>query len=184
MCGVRAIIAEVAGVINAVELEALAARAWPALEFERIDGWLLRRTPLIARRRSNSALPLGDGAAVEEVERFYRKDGVTPLVQVAPAEELGALDAELSARGWSVSGTTDILVAFEVPVPASTDVDVTVRDGVDRAWLDAWVAAEARPDAEETYAHVLQRTPPPAGFALARVGGTAAGVGIAVCESG
>jgi N-acetylglutamate synthase len=184
MCSPHAIIAEVAAAINAMEIESRAARAWPAAWSERVDGWLLRWTPTVQRRRSNSALPLGDGAAVEEVERFYRDHGMTPLVQVAPAEELGELDAELAARGWSVSGPTDILVAFEVSMPAGIDVEVTVRDRVDRAWLDAWVAAEERSDAEETYAHVLQRIPPPAGFALARVEGKAAGVGIAVCERG
>jgi hypothetical protein len=75
-------------------LEELAARAWPAGESERVDGWLLRRTPSVRRRRPNSALPVGrDGAALEEVERFYRGHGMTPLVQVAPAEDLGELDA-------------------------------------------------------------------------------------------
>jgi hypothetical protein len=39
-------------------------------------------------------MPAGrDGAALEEVERFYRGHGMTPLVQVAPAEDLGELDA-------------------------------------------------------------------------------------------
>jgi N-acetylglutamate synthase len=74
-------------------LEELAARAWPAGECERVDGWLLRRTLSVRRRRPNSALPVGrDGAALEEVERFYRGHGMTPLVQVAPAEDLGELD--------------------------------------------------------------------------------------------
>jgi N-acetylglutamate synthase len=181
----RAIIAEVAAAINARELEALAARAWPAVCNERIDGWLLRRTPTVQRRRSNSALPIGrDGASIETVERFYRGHGMTPLVQLAPAEQLGALDAELAARGWRVDGATDILVAREVPVSAAADVDVTVRGNVDGAWLEAWVAAEGRSDAEETYAHVLQRIPSPAGFAIAHIEGRPAGVGIAVCQSG
>jgi ribosomal protein S18 acetylase RimI-like enzyme len=181
----RAIIAEVAAAINATELEALAARAWPAAESERVDGWLLRRTPAVQRRRSNSALPIGrDGASIETVERFYRGHGMTPLVQLAPAEELVALDTELAAHGWRADGATDILVARDVPVSATAGVDVTVRDSVDRAWLEAWVAAEGRSDAEETYAHVLRLIPSPAGFAIAHVEGRAAGVGIAVCKSG
>jgi N-acetylglutamate synthase len=181
---VRAIIAEVAGGINATELEAFAARAWPALSEERVDGWLLRRTPSVARRRSNSALPLArDGrASIGEVERFYRGHGMRPLVQVGPVEELTALDAQLAARGWSADGATDILVARDVP--ADGEVGVSVRPAVDRAWLEAWIAAEGRPDAEQTYARVLRRIPAPAGFAIARVEGRAAGVGVAVCEAG
>jgi ribosomal protein S18 acetylase RimI-like enzyme len=61
---------------------------------------------------------------------------------------------------------------------------VSVRPAVDRAWLDAWVAAEGRPDAEETYARVLRRIPSPAAFAIARLEGRSAGVGIAVCAGG
>jgi hypothetical protein len=45
------------------------------------------------------------------VERFDRGHGMTPLVHVAPAEELAALDAALEQRGWVADGATDILVA-------------------------------------------------------------------------
>jgi N-acetylglutamate synthase len=185
MCG-AAIIAEVERRINggrASLLEQHAARAWPALETERVDGWLLRRTPSVHRRRLNSALPLGrDGTAMEQVERFYRARAMRPLVQVAPVEERGALDAELADRRWLADGRTDILVARDVR--ARGDVAVSVRPSAGRPWLDAWIAAEGRPDAEETYARVLQRIPSPAAFAIASVDGRAAGVGLAVCERG
>ena len=185
-----AIIAEVEGPINdgrASLLEELAARAWPALETERGDGWLLRRTPSVRRRRLNSALPLGsDHATIGEVERFYRDRAMTPRVQVAPAEELGALDAALHERGWRADGPTDILVAAvdDVPAAVSAEVAVSTRPAVDRSWLDAWIAAEGRPDAHETYAHVLRRVPSPAGFAVAHLEGLPAAVGLAVCERG
>jgi ribosomal protein S18 acetylase RimI-like enzyme len=184
----RAIIAEVERRINGGRpslLEELAARAWPAGESERVDGWLLRRTPSVRRRRLNSALPLGrDGAALEEVERFYRGHGMTPLVQVAPAEDLGELDAALHERGWRADGPTDILVAAvdDVPAGRTSHVSVALRSEVHERWLDAWIAAEGRADARETYVHVLQRIPPPAAFAIAHVEGRPAGVGLAVCE--
>jgi GNAT superfamily N-acetyltransferase len=168
-------------------LEALAARAWPAGEEQLVDGWVLRRTPSVRRRRSNSALPLGTGgAALESVERFYRDRGAAPVVQVAPAEELRALDAELQDRGWRRAAATDILVASanDVPAPARTEASVSIRPAVDLEWLDAWIAAEGRPDARETYVHVLQRIPATAGFAVAYIDGHAARVGLAVCERG
>jgi ribosomal protein S18 acetylase RimI-like enzyme len=190
----RAIIAEVDGQINggrASLLETLAARAWPAGEQRPLDGWVLRRTPSVRRRRSNSALPPSadrprDDAVLDAVERFYRAHGAAPMVQVAPAEELAALDAALHERGWRADTPTDILVAAvdDVPAAASADVSVATRPAVDLEWLHAWIAAEGRPDAHETYAHVLQRIPPPAGFAVARVDGRPAGVGLAVCERG
>jgi hypothetical protein len=38
---------------------------------QRVDGWLLRSTPSVRRRRLNSALPLGRaGSGLEIVERF------------------------------------------------------------------------------------------------------------------
>ena len=52
------------------------------------------------------------------------------------------------------------------------------------AWLDVWIAAEGRPDAQENWARVLRRIPSPAGFAIARVEGQPAGVGLAVCKRG
>ena len=55
---------------------------------------------------------------------------------------------------------------------------------MDARWLDAWIAAEGRADAHETYVHVLQWIPPPAGFAVAHIEGRRAGVGLAVCERG
>jgi hypothetical protein len=105
-------------------------------------------------------------------------------VHVAPAEELRALDAALEERGWVADGATDILVAREPAPGAPAGVEVAVRAGVDRAWVDAWVAAEGRPDAEETCERVLARIPAPAGFAVARIEGAPAGVGIAVCDTG
>ena len=93
-------------------VEELAARAWPAAETLRVDGWLLRHTPSLTRRRSNSALPLGDaGGGLSVVEDFYAGRGARPRVQVSPAEERAGLDAELDGRGWSRDGPTDVLVA-------------------------------------------------------------------------
>jgi ribosomal protein S18 acetylase RimI-like enzyme len=190
----RAIIAEVDRRINGARaslLEALAARAWPAGELERLDGWLLRRTPSVRRRRLNSALPPSrDGrpadAVLDAVQRFYRGHGDAATVQVAPAEELSALDADLRDRGWRLDGPTDILVASVDDVPAGTSagVSVAMRPAMDLAWLDAWIAAEGRADARETYVHVLRRIPSPAAFAVAHVDGRPAGVGLATCERG
>jgi hypothetical protein len=73
----------------------LAARGWPAAETARVDGWLLRHTPSLSRRRSNSALPVGaahgDPALVED---FYARRGGRALVQVAPAEAWASLACE------------------------------------------------------------------------------------------
>ncbi len=58
-------------------IEELAVRAWPAREAVPVDGWLLRHTPALTRRRSNSALALGDGDArdLAPVMEFYAHRG-------------------------------------------------------------------------------------------------------------
>jgi ribosomal protein S18 acetylase RimI-like enzyme len=167
-----------------VLVEELAARAWPAAEAERVDGWLLRRTPALTRRRSNSALPVdGDGAPDPGVvEGFYARHGGRALVQIAPAEAWAQLDAELARRGWATEGPTDVLVAAADTVLAHTPPgDVAIAPRPDARWIATWAACEGRPDADKHAREVLARIEPETGYALAAGG---AGVGLAVCERG
>jgi N-acetylglutamate synthase len=164
-------------------VEELAARAWPAAETLRVDGWLLRHTPTLTRRRSNSALPLaadhGDPALVED---FYARRGARALVQVSPAEERTGLDADLARRGWAREGATDVLVADTGAVLARTAPgEVALADRPDAGWIAAWAACEQRPDAEEHANAVLARIEPATAYARAP---DDLGVGLAVYERG
>jgi N-acetylglutamate synthase len=70
-----------------VLVEELAARGWPAAQTVRLDSWLLRHTPSLTRRRSNSALPVGDAHGDPAlVEEFYARHGGRALIQVSPVE--------------------------------------------------------------------------------------------------
>jgi ribosomal protein S18 acetylase RimI-like enzyme len=171
-------------------VEEIAARGWPAAEAQRRDGWLLRHTPSLTRRRSNSALPLADHPDPALVEDFYARRGARALVQVSPAEERAGLDAELARRGWTREGPTDVLVADADAVLAATAPDavpaaavpgaVALADGPDAGWIAAWAACEERADADEHARTVLARIEPPAAYA--RAGDL--GVGLAVRERG
>ena len=92
-------------------VEQLAARAWPAAEAVEADGWLLRHTPALSRRRSNSALPLGAAPDAAMVEDFYASRGRRALVQIAPDTDRADLDEQLARRGWRRDGPTDVFVA-------------------------------------------------------------------------
>src|SRR6185437_12279408 len=164
-------------------IEELAARGWPAAETLRRDGWLLRHTPSLTRRRSNSALALdGDHGDPALVEDFYARRGARALVQVSPAEERTGLDAELAGRGWTHEGPTDVLVAQAGAALAATRPgEVALADRPDAGWIAAWAACEQRPDAEEHARAVLARIEP--ATAYARAAGDL-GVGLAVCERG
>jgi hypothetical protein len=93
-------------------IERLAVNAWPAATVQVVDGWLLRHTPAVARRRSNSALPLPGAARASAVqraqvldlaERFYGHRGQPTVVQVSPAELHHQLDRELGGRAATVA---------------------------------------------------------------------------------
>ena len=130
------------------EIERLAARGWPAEEVEEVEGWLLRRTVGVDRRRSNSLLPPPDAGhaarSVELVLATAEELGFDPVVQVAPAEGHRRLDGDLEARGFRRSGPTLVLAGpLSAPStggdgrmpPASGDRDAGVWLGSPAATL-------------------------------------------------
>jgi N-acetylglutamate synthase len=178
----------------ALLIDRLAASAWPAATAELLDGWLLRHTPGVARRRSNSALPppgatvAGRGEVLDAVERFYARRGQPAVVQVSPAELHGQLDRELAARGYRRQAPTVVLATPADRVPSAPPADpglvVSVAGTVTPGWLAAWAAIEGRPDAAATGRLVLARIGPPAGFLAASRDGEVVGVGLVVVERG
>src|SRR6266487_1581951 len=105
---------------SALLIEQLAANAWPAAVVQIVDGWLLRHTPAVARRRSNSALPppaAAEATAAQRArildlaERFYARHNQPTVVQVSPAELHDALDGELAARDYLRQSPTVVLTA-------------------------------------------------------------------------
>jgi hypothetical protein len=114
-------------------IEQLAVNAWPAATVQVADGWLLRHTAAVARRRSNSALPPPSAAragpsrralALDLAERFYAHRDQAPVVQVSPAELHDQLDRELAARGYRRQAPTlvstapiDRLLPGRLPAP-------------------------------------------------------------------
>jgi ribosomal protein S18 acetylase RimI-like enzyme len=179
-------------------IEQLAANAWPAAIVRIVDGWLLRRTPGVARRRSNSALPPPAAArattaqraqVLDLTERFYARHQQAPLVQVSPAELHQALDGELAARGYQRQAPTLVLTAPISRVlhgQQATSVAVTVTETLTPRWQAAWAAVEGRADATATGQLVLSRIGPPVGYVTATGDGDAGvlAVGMLVVERG
>jgi GNAT superfamily N-acetyltransferase len=114
------------------QLEILAARAWPAYEVEEVEGWLLRRTVGVHRRRSNSLLPPADPAeaarTVDLALATAEELDFSSTIQVSPAEAHQRLDRVLEERGMAVSGSSVMLVG---PMRASRAVaaDITIQIG-------------------------------------------------------
>jgi ribosomal protein S18 acetylase RimI-like enzyme len=179
-------------------IEQLAANAWPAAIVQIVDGWLLRHTPAVARRRSNSALPppaAADATAAQRAqilnlaERFYARHHQSTVVQVSPAELHQALDGELAARGYQRQAPTVVLTAPISRVlhhQATTSTAVTVAETATPRWQAAWAAVEGRSDATATGQLVLSRIGPPAGYVTATGDGDTGvlAVGMLVVERG
>jgi GNAT superfamily N-acetyltransferase len=191
-------------------IERLAVRAWPAEETEEVDGWLLRRTVGVDRRRSNSLLPPADTAyAVRTLELALataEELDFTPTIQVSPAESHLRLDAALEDRGMSFGGASLVLAGplGGSPSPAA-DITIRVHDGVPDPgplasvpaiaveladltsdWVTAWAAVSGIDGTRETADLVLSQLGDRARFATAIDISSSEpfGVCIGVAESG
>jgi GNAT superfamily N-acetyltransferase len=166
------------------EVELAAAAAWPAGRTEVVAGWLLRHTPRVARRRSNSALPppadQRPERGLDAVEAFYRAAGLPVTVQVSPAGEQGVLDAALAARGYRREAPTLVLTAPTTTVTPTTDRVVEIDAVAGDRWLAAYQALNGPADTSAGAERVLTRVPAPAAFARAVVDGEDAAIGMFV----
>jgi N-acetylglutamate synthase len=176
---------------EASAVEDFAAQAWPSAQREEYEGWVLRHTPSVARRRCNSALPpredaLPSASTIASVIEFYQARRLDACIQVTPVESHPMLDAELHERGWRRNAVTDVLVApiADVVVSAALepDVDVVIRPSPSTGWLDAWSSIEQRADANETVRQILARIQAPTGYVIAHIEGVLAGVGLVVYQ--
>lgn len=171
---------------DAAQVERAAAAAWPAGRTETVAGWLLRHTPGVPRRRSNSALPpapeLHPERTLDAVEAFYRTAGLAAVVQVSPAERHATLDAALAARGYRVAAPTLVLTGPVATVAAAADpaAAVVVEAAAAGAWLAAYRALGGPADGAAVAERVLARVPSPAGFARLAVAGRAVAIGLFV----
>ncbi|MGW4944602.1 GNAT family N-acetyltransferase [Actinoplanes sp. NPDC004185] len=177
----------------AARIERSAAAAWPAGRTASAAGWLLRHTPGVARRRSNSALPPAPDQHPEDtvgaVEAFYRAAGLPVTVQVSPAEQHSALDAALAARGYRHEAPTLVLTAATAAVIAATppgaagpSVDVVIHPTASPPWLAAHQQLNGPADTSAVAERVLARVPSPAAFVLIRVDGRDAAIGMLVAD--
>ncbi|MEV5893335.1 GNAT family N-acetyltransferase [Nonomuraea fuscirosea] len=166
---------------RARQIERRAAAAWPAGQAEERDGWLLRHTPGVNRKRSNSALPLATASpSVAALEAFYAERGLPAIVQVSPAEQHAELDAALAARGYTRTGETLVMTAdAETVIAAATKNEV---GGVERvADRGRWPALFEAVTGEADSMPVIRRIEPET---MLLVAGDGAGLGLAVMDDG
>lgn len=127
------------------DLEAAAAGGWRATVTEGVGGWLLRAAEGFTGR-ANSCLPLWDpgqplDAAIELVEKWYRKRDLTPAFQV-PVPLGSNLEAALDRRGWPPPNEDVLVLTTELAGVAADRRDdlppVRLSPQPDAGWLAAY----------------------------------------------
>jgi N-acetylglutamate synthase len=121
------------------ELDAIASRAWPAIETSRLGMWTLRASGGFTRR-ANSVLVAGDpgmqlAGALEAVTRWYGERGLPPVLQM-PDRSPHAAGA--AALGWVREGDTLVRTAPLAPLLDLPRDGVTLSRTPDAAWLAAY----------------------------------------------
>jgi GNAT superfamily N-acetyltransferase len=123
----------------AEEIEPYAVASWPARQTQLLNGWLLRFTNGFTHR-GNSVATLqfagtNVGAAIDDVEREYRRRSLPPMFQVASAVAPTRLADVLSTRGYEVVTPTFVRAATPaemlVRLPEAVDVAIAPEPGVE-----------------------------------------------------
>ncbi|HVP27575.1 MAG TPA: GNAT family N-acetyltransferase [Myxococcota bacterium] len=182
------------------EIEARAARAWPALEVVERAGWWLRAGPDETwRTRSVLPQPPPEGsrdtpplsARIREVEAFYAARGLPARFQVHDAAMPAELDACLAARSFERGKPTHVLTAALERLAARAGervgpaLAVALCEGTDARWLEAYGHLQGlNAAALEGRRALLERVRTPRFHALVERDGVAIAAGFAVCESG
>nr|GID82367.1 N-acetyltransferase GCN5 [Actinoplanes derwentensis] len=156
-------------------IEEHAASAWPAVHSTRDEGWLLRHSPGVGKRRNNSALPVAGTPAIDTAEQYYRSRDLPVVVQISPAEDHTALDETLAGLGYRHDAPTLVLTAPTATVSGpAPEVEIT---GLTPDWREAYGNAAVS-------THVLDRIERPAGFASITVDDRIAALGLFVVGDG
>jgi ribosomal protein S18 acetylase RimI-like enzyme len=167
------------------EIERRAFAAWPAGLVREESGWLLRHTPGIGRRRSNSAIPpaaWSPAASIDHVEAFYRDRDRPVMVQLGPGQP--RLDAVLAGRGYRIDAPTSVMTAFTADVVAATEAaPVSLSERPD-AWLKTFAELDEHTDSALVGERVISRIAAPAAFVSVTRDGRAAGMGLFAADSG
>ena len=170
-------------------IEGMAARAWPALVDEDLDGWRLRAARGVTHR-SNSVLTLEDrggldlAGKVAVAEGFSADHGIAPAFLVTDASQPSDLDRSLGELGYRAQLPVDVLVAELDDLHGEPPPDLVVEHQVtpDDEWIEVWwpeLGAE-----RDVAAALLRRPLDLAAHVALRDDGAIVAVGRGVVEDG
>jgi ribosomal protein S18 acetylase RimI-like enzyme len=173
-------------------LQERAARALPAEQVEKLDGWWLRHAPGCAWW-VGTVLPHGAANPSELVRRVGKAEessarhGTTAVFQICPPACPEALDAILAGRGYrrrtlvslQAASTAQVLEGSPQGAPA-----VRLHDRPTRPWFEAWRAVHGLGGDDRGERDMLNRLERPSAYAAAMIGDDIVAVGRAVADTG
>jgi N-acetylglutamate synthase len=170
-------------------LEHHAANALPASITESLDGWRLRYSYGVTRR-ANSVLAethTGDlEKKLESVQNFYNRLNAKPRFQLCPASQPSGLNDVLLGQGYvRVSGANVQTLELAGSTFDADSAQVQLLEKPNAEWFSVYRNVEkADAHKEKIRTQMLQCIESKAAFALLRLGGEPAAVGLGVFEKG
>jgi GNAT superfamily N-acetyltransferase len=173
-------------------LQERAARAFPAVVLDHLDGWWLRYGDSGAWWAS-SVLPHGDVAPVDlpgrirSAEEFYAGHGTCARFQISPGACPAGLDQALAGRGYRIDSPMSLQSAPTAAVldrlPAG-EPRIRVDDQPTDAWFETWLAVHGTGGDPGRERELLRRVDRPGGYASVLAGTDVIAVGRAVTDTG
>lgn len=170
-----------------LKIETASCRAWPALEREIYDGWLLRWAQGYTGR-SNAVYPIyGSSLNLTEkvayCEDAYQKRGIAPRFKMTDVAQPDYLDTYLEGQGYQRTTPTLVQTCSLAHAPARPPLPLTIQTAPTATWVDHYaryenLTAEHVPVLQQ----LLQRIALPSAYGLIIRDGNIAAVGMAVAD--
>lgn len=166
------------------KIEYLTFQAWPALETQIYDGWILRFSKGYTGRANSvnpidgSSLPLDEKIA--HCEALYHERQLDMRFRMNEAVFPPELDSVLDERGYEFFSETHVLTCDLVQHPLLLDADFHFSDVLTDSWLEAYTTMNDTPSQHsDTLKAMLHKIEPDTCFGFV----DDAAVGLAVRDS-
>lgn len=173
-------------------LETRLVNAWPALETQIVDGWVVRFAKGYTKR-ANSASPLVadaslDDAAIEQILRQFDLQGLRPTFRLTGLEAPD-VDRRLAARGLveiePSYGMAAEIAKLAIEPQVEIDPAVAIETKPKARWLKDVAAAYGGDKADHAkLTAIVERIRQPTGFATLTIDDKSSAWGLGVVERG
>jgi N-acetylglutamate synthase len=171
--------------------EELSFNAWPSLQTNFYDGWLIRFANGFTRR-ANSVNPLyGTSLPVLEkiasCEAYYAAQDLPTVFKLTPATQPANLDNILVERGYELDAQTSVQVSNLNALPAITlpESEIELKPSASDAWMKTYMHYVGRsPEHFDTLHTMLKNISGLACYALIKINGETVSLGLGVLERG